>query len=642
MTPPAPTRILAVRLQGLGDVLMTTPALRAARQRWPAAHISMLVGRAAAPAVAANPHLDEVVSIDERLFFGPRPLALWRLARRLRKQGFDLGLVFSRSRGLRSWLALAGVRRLATLPRRLVAPGEAGSWDEARYEVLTNLSVLDGADGHSMEMEFPISASAHTRAQALLAPGDGRGFLVLAPGGGENAAWRMPQKRWPAARFAQLADAARGCWGLPSVVVGGPDDRPLAREIDALARHRVLDASMESLEVTAALIARATLLASNDSVAMHLGVITGTPLVALFGPTNPRTVLPAHGRFRVVRPSIAVQPVLLQGEAARSRPSAGRGAFRACPHHHSSCWRRSAGAEVVEAAQSLLGGGLAAAAGQAAGSPPSRPPTQRFRRASHLQRGSQPGPGRPLCCCGGGGVGAVLRGDRRNDGSRDQTPDRLAALQAELGERLRVVRHQSNRGYGAALRSGFQASRGDLVFYTDSDNQFDVTELREILPLMRDHDAVLGYRLDRQDTWLRRRSSGVFNVLSRSALGVSVRDVDCSFKLFRGPLLRALALGSEDFFIDLEMVTRMQRGGWRIVQHGVRHYPRRAGPLDGAPHGRAPHSLVHGSPVAALAAGDRGRATVRAPCLPREERSAVIADPDAAGPRTSAAPCARR
>jgi glycosyltransferase involved in cell wall biosynthesis len=164
-----------------------------------------------------------------------------------------------------------------------------------------------------------------------------------------------------------------------------------------------------------------------------------------------------------------------------------------------------------------------------------------------------------------------------DDGSRDRTAAILAGLAAEMDGRLRVVRHPVNEGYGAALRDGFRATTGELVFYTDSDNQFDLRELAGILPLMKEVDAVLGYRVGRQDPWLRRAVSGGFNRLSSAALGMSVRDLNCSFKLFRGDLIRALPIDSTDFFVDTEIVARLHRAGWRYVQQGVRHYPRTAG-----------------------------------------------------------------
>ncbi|MEO8359018.1 MAG: glycosyltransferase family 2 protein [Vicinamibacteria bacterium] len=164
-----------------------------------------------------------------------------------------------------------------------------------------------------------------------------------------------------------------------------------------------------------------------------------------------------------------------------------------------------------------------------------------------------------------------------NDGSRDGTSAILSKLVAEFHPRVRVVDHPTNLGYGVALRDGFQASRGDLVFYTDSDNQFDLQELKDIVPLMADNDVVLGYRVDRQDPWLRKFVSGGFNSLSSMAFGMSVRDLNCSFKLFKGDIIRALPLDSPDFFIDTELVARIHRAGYRYVQRGVRHYPRTAG-----------------------------------------------------------------
>ncbi|HKC10498.1 MAG TPA: glycosyltransferase family 2 protein [Vicinamibacteria bacterium] len=164
-----------------------------------------------------------------------------------------------------------------------------------------------------------------------------------------------------------------------------------------------------------------------------------------------------------------------------------------------------------------------------------------------------------------------------DDGSRDSTARRLAGLQAELGSRLRVVRHPSNQGYGAALRDGFGAATGDLVFYTDSDNQFDLSELADFLPLMKEADVAVGYRRDRKDTLLRKMSSSVFNRLAALAFGLSLRDLNCSFKLFRREVLRDLTIESDDFFVDTEMMARIQGAGWRLVERGVRHLPRTSG-----------------------------------------------------------------
>jgi len=164
-----------------------------------------------------------------------------------------------------------------------------------------------------------------------------------------------------------------------------------------------------------------------------------------------------------------------------------------------------------------------------------------------------------------------------DDGSRDGTGAILDSLVRELGTSLTAIRFAANRGYGAALRAGFGAAGGQLVFYTDSDNQFDLRELAQVLPLIETCDAVLGYRIRRQDPPLRRLTSRVFNALVSFSFGVSVRDLNCSFKLFQRSVLDALELVSDDFFIDTEIVVRLHAGGYRYVEHGVRHYPRSAG-----------------------------------------------------------------
>jgi glycosyltransferase involved in cell wall biosynthesis len=164
-----------------------------------------------------------------------------------------------------------------------------------------------------------------------------------------------------------------------------------------------------------------------------------------------------------------------------------------------------------------------------------------------------------------------------DDGSRDRTPSTLARLREELGSRLAVVTHETNLGYGAALRAGFDAARGRLVFYTDADNQFDLKELVDFLPHMEEYDALLGYRVGRQDGSFRLMVSNGYNALASFAFGMSVRDLNCSFKLFRREALTSLHLEEDHFFIDTEIVVQLHRAGYRYMQKGVRHYPRTSG-----------------------------------------------------------------
>ncbi len=164
-----------------------------------------------------------------------------------------------------------------------------------------------------------------------------------------------------------------------------------------------------------------------------------------------------------------------------------------------------------------------------------------------------------------------------DDGSRDQTPSILDRLREEMGSRLAIVTHATNLGYGTALRAGFDAARGRLVFYTDADNQFDLNELVDFLPHMEEYDAILGYRVGRKDGSFRLLVSNGYNALASFAFGMSVRDLNCSFKLFRREALTSLHLEEDHFFIDTEIVVQLHRAGYRYIQKAVRHYPRTSG-----------------------------------------------------------------
>jgi glycosyltransferase involved in cell wall biosynthesis len=163
-----------------------------------------------------------------------------------------------------------------------------------------------------------------------------------------------------------------------------------------------------------------------------------------------------------------------------------------------------------------------------------------------------------------------------DDGSRDRTRA-IADSIALVNPRVRVVAHEGNRGYGAAVRSGIDASGSEWVLLTDADLQFDLSELSLMLPLAADNDLVAGYRIDRADPVARRLAAHAWNRLMRATFRVGVRDVDCAFKLVRGSAVRALDLESDGAMISTELVVRAQLAGWRIAEAGVHHRPRPAG-----------------------------------------------------------------
>jgi len=168
-----------------------------------------------------------------------------------------------------------------------------------------------------------------------------------------------------------------------------------------------------------------------------------------------------------------------------------------------------------------------------------------------------------------------------DDGSSDDTGNIADRLAAEHG-RVRVVHHRSNLGYGAALRSGFNAATKELVFYTDADGQFDISEMPPLLPLIRRYDIVTCYRLNRQDSLVRRLNGWCWTKLVCLLFGMKIRDIDCAFKLYKREIFDNITLSSTGALIDTEILARAIRKGYRITQKGVHHYPRAAGESSGA------------------------------------------------------------
>jgi glycosyltransferase involved in cell wall biosynthesis len=164
-----------------------------------------------------------------------------------------------------------------------------------------------------------------------------------------------------------------------------------------------------------------------------------------------------------------------------------------------------------------------------------------------------------------------------NDGSKDGTGAICDRLVAEDPGHIRVFHHRPNRGYAEALRTGFTGARHQLIFYTDSDNQFDVKEMKHLLPLIEQADIVCGFRIYRFDPLSRLILSWGFNLLVRIMFRIPVRDIDCAFKLFRREVFDKVTIESKKFFVDAEVLAKAKYHGFRLVELGVRHYPRTAG-----------------------------------------------------------------
>ena len=171
-----------------------------------------------------------------------------------------------------------------------------------------------------------------------------------------------------------------------------------------------------------------------------------------------------------------------------------------------------------------------------------------------------------------------------NDGSRDNTGQVLAELQArEPDLHLRVVTHERNRGYGAALASGFDAARKDLIFMTDGDKQFNVAELADFLVAMdAPTDMVIGWRRNRADPPMRKLNALGWKLLVNALFGYTARDVDCAFKLFRRRVWEGLTVHARGATFSAEFLIKARRLGFHVKELPVSHLPRMAGSPTGA------------------------------------------------------------
>jgi glycosyltransferase involved in cell wall biosynthesis len=143
---------------------------------------------------------------------------------------------------------------------------------------------------------------------------------------------------------------------------------------------------------------------------------------------------------------------------------------------------------------------------------------------------------------------------------------------------MRVVSHDRNRGYGAALISGFGAARHEWIFYTDGDGQYDAAEAALLVPLATEQiDIVQGYKIERADSWYRKVIGRSYHHVVKRLFRLPGRDTDCDFRLFRRRLIVDAPLTSTSGVVCVEMMRSFDRSGARFIEVPVHHYARRTG-----------------------------------------------------------------
>jgi glycosyltransferase involved in cell wall biosynthesis len=163
-----------------------------------------------------------------------------------------------------------------------------------------------------------------------------------------------------------------------------------------------------------------------------------------------------------------------------------------------------------------------------------------------------------------------------DDGSTDDSAEKVRK-HSKKNPRVRLVQHETNKGYGAALRTGLSNAKKDLVFLTDGDNQFQLSDIEKLFSKIDGCDVVTGFRIGRQDAPWRRLQGSLWTGLNKVLFQLPVRDVDCAFKLFRRKCLEGMKLESNQLLIHGELLARLKKKGFDIEEIGVPHYPRKAG-----------------------------------------------------------------
>lgn len=169
-----------------------------------------------------------------------------------------------------------------------------------------------------------------------------------------------------------------------------------------------------------------------------------------------------------------------------------------------------------------------------------------------------------------------------DDGSTDGTGKEAAKI-ARGNPKVFVVTHKPNRGYGGALKSGFKKSRYPWVAFTDADGQFKFEEIRKFLPLTEQADLILGYRIKRADSFIRRFYTFGWSAIARLLLGLRAKDYSCGFKLIKKEVFEKVQpLVGEEKVTQIELLVKARRLGFKFAEVGVNHYPREFGRQTGA------------------------------------------------------------
>lgn len=295
-------RILIVNVNWIGDVLFSTPFIKAVREAYPDSYIACLLHPRCKQILDKNPRLDDIIIYDEenlhRSIFGKVKLVM-----ELRKKNFDTAFILHRSFTKALITMLAGIKERIGYPTKnragVLTRTMEGPSDVHKVEYFLNMARQAGIDARDPSYEFFIDDTDRASAEAILAKNglrDKNMMVAICPGGNWNP------KRWPAENFAALSDCLADKFGAKIIITGAKKDVGLAEDIERMMKHKPINISgMTSLKELGAIFEKSALVVANDTGSMHLAVAMKGKVIALFGPTSPQLTGPyGKGNYRVI------------------------------------------------------------------------------------------------------------------------------------------------------------------------------------------------------------------------------------------------------------------------------------------------------------------------------------------------------
>ena len=323
-------KILILRNQGIGDLILISPSVRAIRELHLQAHISVFVGNWSRPAVEGNPYIDDIISYPDPWIQNKKPLHILSLVAKLRREKFQRAYIFHSHNMLHLLLYLAGIPERYGFSYKGTGKflTHTTEWqpNTSRYVADNYLDIprLAGYEGSNLSLDIPLSdedlmAADHILSEYRISPDN---YFLLAPGGGINPRQNVFEKRWGVHKYAELAELLYREFHYPSLLVGAPAEKGLS---DAVAEESPVEiknlCGETDFKTSAALVKNSRALICNDSSIMHTAIAFGTPSVAVFGPSNPRSLHPVSDINRWI------------SSGADCSPCYCNEIFRGCPHN---------------------------------------------------------------------------------------------------------------------------------------------------------------------------------------------------------------------------------------------------------------------------------------------------------------------